>query len=198
MWLLYQRKWNAIAGMGLAAGVLYLLGWIFDPLWVQHWLAALSGFVENRMIFTPTIWGFSYWITNGSESLMTIISVALILLLSIGLLLMLLRIKDDQPQIAVGAAIPIILMVMPYLWVYSQCALVLPLLLIWQKLYKAQKPYLITSGFLLLIGLFSFILVLVAISIGTDVNTIFIPALTLGLFYSFFIQRIVSGHIAVT
>jgi len=182
LWLLYQRKWKAILGIGAAGGALFGLGCFFDPEWVQHWLATLNGFVENRMGNTPTVWGFTNWLCSLNQACSMPISIITMIVLSLGLIAALLQIKSDQPQTAVGLIIPVVLMITPYLWVYSQSILLLPLLLSWQKLINFDVPYLLKASFFIFIDLFAIILVLGSISIGADVITILVPAVTIGIF----------------
>lgn len=182
IWLFFRLKRQAIFGIGTSLMMLYLIGIIFDFQWIQHWLASSNDKVGTKMWSTPTVWGFTNWVCKFNENCSITISVIALLLLSIGLIIALFRIKEDKPHIAVGLIIPIILIITPYLWVYSQSILLLPLLLIWQKLLNFEVPYLLKASFFILIDLFAISLVSVSMSIGADVITILVPAVTIGIF----------------
>lgn len=183
LWQLHQRQWKAIAGEVLGLGLLFGLGMLFDSAWLLRWLTIGGNKVSQNFYSTPTLWGLSSMICRPSLDCVRWLG-AILALLGIGLIAWILLRKNNHDAlyslsvVSVGA-----LLVSPYLWVYSQTLLVLPVLMITAEMYRRNAPYLLTATFPLLAALFSFSMVGISTLVGADIPSVLVPLVILVLLH---------------
>ena len=59
VWLIFQMKWKALVGVIVSSLGLCLVGWLYNPNWIQDFLRIRSGKLEQTFGYSPTIWGIS-------------------------------------------------------------------------------------------------------------------------------------------
>jgi hypothetical protein len=181
VWLLTRKIWAGLAGIGVAVLALYALGAIFDIRWVGRWLSIGQGKVSGVFGYSPTIWGISATICRHPEVCTSILGGVLsIIVVSAGLWIILQR-KELHPMDVIGVVIPVALLVTPYLWAYTQVLLVIPILLVMGRLHQLKLPYLLVATYPLAMAVLAFILLFVAVGLGTDVWSATVPLASLVL-----------------
>lgn len=192
LWLMIHRRWRGCCGIASAAAFLIALGCAFDMNWIGHWSGALGGFMGRYMISTPTVWGVTAIGVGFNSSLSQTTALCVITALISCLIVFLSRIKEDKPQLAAGITIPVVLMVVPYLWVYSQIILLVPLLLMWRWLLTTDAPYVFKAGSLIFFDLLVTLPWFASSWAGTTIGTFLVPncvLITFGLYVYLLDQR---------
>ena len=181
VWLLARRRWAGLAGMGLGALALFALGAIFDVGWVGRWLSIGQGKVSGVFGYSPTVWGVSATVCHHQSPCTPLLGSVLAIVVVVGGLWIVLRRKLHQPMDVMGVTIPVALLATPYLWAYTQVLLVFPILLVMGRLYRRRMPYLLVATFPLAMAVLAFILLFVAVGLGTDVWSAVVPLASLVL-----------------
>jgi hypothetical protein len=179
LWLLVQRRLTGLAGMGVAALVLFALGAVFDIGWVGSWLSIGQGKVSGVFGYSPTVWGVSATVCRHQYPCTSLLGGVLsIAVVAAGLRIILLR-KDLHPMNAIGAIIPVALLTTPYLWAYTQVMLIIPILLVMGRMYQRKLPYLLVATHPLAMAVLAFALLFVAVGLGSDVWSAVVPLASL-------------------
>ena len=181
IWQIAQRKWPAILGESVGLLFLLVVGILFDPGWVQRWLSIGGSKTEQNFFSTPTLWGMTSLVCKPNLACVQWLGGILAISLALVTLWLILRKTAQDMPFVLGMAICATLFISPYLWTYSQLLLILPLLLVTVALYRQRQPYLLTASFPLLMALFSFGMVGLAMVIGADMLSALVPLLMGGL-----------------
>jgi hypothetical protein len=181
LWLLVHRRWTGLAGMGLAALILFAIGAVFDIGWVDRWLSIGQGKVSGVFGYTPTVWGVSATVCHHQHPCTSLLGGVLsIVVVTAGLWILLPR-KVLHPMNAIGVIIPVVLLTTPYLWAYTQVMLIIPILLVMGKMYQRKLPYMLVATFPLAMAVWAFALLFVAVGLGSDVWSAAVPLASLVL-----------------
>jgi hypothetical protein len=179
LWLLVHRRWTGLAGMGLAALGLFALGAVFDIGWVGRWLSIGQGKVSGVFGYSPTVWGVAATVCRHQYPCTSLLGGVLSIVVVAGGLWILLPRKELHPMNAIGVIIPVALLTTPYLWAYTQVLLIIPILLVMGRMYHRKLPYLLVATFPLTMAVLAFILLFVAVGLGTDVWSAAVPLASL-------------------
>jgi hypothetical protein len=181
LWLLVHRRWTGLAGMGLAALILFAIGAVFDIGWVDRWLSIGQGKVSGVFGYSPTGWGVSATVCHHQHPCTSLLGGVLsIVVVTAGLWILLPR-KVLHPMNAIGVIIPVVLLTTPYLWAYTQVMLIIPILLVMGKMYQRKLPYMLVATFPLAMAVWAFALLFVAVGLGSDVWSAAVPLASLVL-----------------
>lgn len=184
LWFLKKRIWHHFAG--LAAGGLLMLvsGWIFDPHWISKFIEIGSNKVSQTFGYHPTLWGLGGYLCGRQATCTYFVGGTLALIFS-GLFVWLLLQKKFaiSPALLLSASVTFTLLLTPYLWVYDQLLLIVPLAILIGQMRQQSRPYLLTALISILVGVVSLVLLPVAVSIRNDVWNVFIPLLVLAFFF---------------
>jgi len=179
LWLVVHRRWTGLAGIGLAVLGLLALGAVFDIGWVGRWLSIGQGKVSGVFGYSPTVWGVSATVCSHQYPCTSLLGGVLsIVVVAGGLWILWLR-KELHPMKAIGVIIPVALLTTPYLWAYTQVLLIIPILLVMGRMYQRKLPYLLVATFPLMMAVLAFVLLFVAVGLGTDVWSAAVPLASL-------------------
>lgn len=179
IWLLVRQRWSGLAGMGLGALTLYALGAIFDSSWAGRWLSIGQDKVSGVFGFSPTGWGVAAALCHHQYPCASILGGVLSFTAAAAGLWIILCSQSRTPLNVIGVIIPVSLLATPYLWAYTQVLLVIPILLAMGSLYCRRLPYLLVATFPLGMAVLAFGLLFVAVSLGNDVWSAFVPLISL-------------------
>lgn len=174
-WLLCKRLWKPLAGEAITVILLFFAGWLINHSWVHAWIGIGSTKLEATYCCTPTIWGLAFLSCRFNFTCFLPLGVIFTAILAAIMLFVLYRIRLSDPTFAIGLSIPAALLISPYLWVYSQAILVIPILIIMVLLDEKRWPYLAVATFPLIIALFASAMVIVSIQVGIDVLSSIVP-----------------------
>jgi hypothetical protein len=132
---------------------------------------------------TPTLWGLSSLICKMNSSCGFTLGIVTVLILSAALVIILASVPSDKAKFALGFSISVALLVSPYLWTYSQTALLLPILICLVILERRRLPYMLVAPFTLYIAFFSSMIVFLSIVIGEDVLSSLVPLAVLTIIF---------------
>lgn len=181
LWLLVKRRWTGLAGIALGALALYALGAIFDIGWVGRWLFIGQGKVSGVFGYSPTVWGVSATVCDRQLPCTSLLGgIFSVVIITAGLWIVF-RDRLSDSIMVISTIIPVVMLITPYLWAYSQVLLILPILLLMGKMFRRRYPYLLIATFPLAFAVLAFILLFVAVSLETDVWSAVIPLISLVL-----------------
>ncbi len=158
IWWLVRREWRAIAGTALGGLALLGIGLLQDPQWVQKFIGAGNSLLNMRIGNQPTLLSYTRLACNGemtcAMSLYAVLAFALVAVFA----WLVWRKRDAlTPLMALSAAIPLGVLLPPYIWSYDYVLLILPLCYIVFELVRRRASYLYATLFLLAIDVLSII-----------------------------------------
>ncbi|MBL8099112.1 MAG: DUF2029 domain-containing protein [Anaerolineales bacterium] len=156
LWFLIKRNWKAIIGIGIGGILLFIIGLIQDPQWIQKFLGASDAVMDRTQGVHSNVWAFSYLICNGESPCFTFLGAALSLSLLGGAGYLLWKNQAWSSWEAMNLIIPIGFVSTIYLWAYDQITFVIPIVWIAGTLVQKSKSYLYSFLFLILLILVSF------------------------------------------
>jgi hypothetical protein len=175
LWLLFERRWRALAGMGLSGIILLLIGLLVNPSWLGGFLSIGRHRLSETFGYSPTVHGLSglyckydYGCTLLSGSLTSLFLCVLIIWL-------LVHYRIHSPATVIATVIPVALLITPYVWAYDQILLVIPISIVVIRLFERQIPYLLTALMFLIIDVAALALLMLATQIGVDIWSAAIP-----------------------
>ena len=123
LWLLWRRRWWAIAG-GIVSGLLLLgVGWLVRPNWVQIWLdfaLERGGRTETHGALTSTVYGMLTWMFPDLSGMGMTITLTVINVTIVGVALWALwRARDFSLPAVVALFSCVSLLVTPYSFQYD-------------------------------------------------------------------------------
>ncbi len=178
-WLVSKRLWKPLLGEAITIMGVFFAGWLVNHAWVQTWLGIGSTKFASTFCCTPTLWGLAFLSCRLNSSCSLILGTIFSVVLALLMLFVLYKIPTAESEYAIGLSIPAALIISPYLWVYSQAVLIIPILMIMVLLDRRNWSYLAVATFPLLIALFSSVMVYVSITVGIDVLSSVIPIVVL-------------------
>lgn len=149
LWLLFSRRWRVIAGMALGGLLLLIVGLLQDPQWLQKFLGTGDSLLGMRIGHQPTILSYTR-LACGGEMSCAMTWYAMIALLLVALFAVLLwkthsRLNALQ---AFSLAIPLGVLLPPYIWSYDYTLLVIPIAYTAFEMVRRQQTYLYATLFL--------------------------------------------------
>jgi hypothetical protein len=193
IWLLLVRRWWALFGMGISVFTLLVLGWLFDPVWIQHYLSIGGEKLTRDFGYFPTLWGLLYMLFQQNLMRTALIGVAISTTIVIMLLVLLLHWKNrPDPEKVMSVIVLVSLLLTPYLWAYDHILLLLPIVVSMGDLYMRRATYLIVASFPICMSFLSLLLLFLAMKLGNDALSVCLP-LTILILMAFILSRPISS-----
>jgi hypothetical protein len=174
LWALIRLRWTAILGMIISTVGLVCLGWLIDPKWIGKYLSVGNQMLVRSFGYTPTVWGACAGACKAGLNCILVAGASIsAALLIISLVILLTRRNSLSPTEAACLAVPISAIITPYIWVYDQVILLLPILLIVAGMTQRGYSYILTAGLMPLVSLFALFLFWMAIPAQSDIWSVF-------------------------
>jgi hypothetical protein len=180
IWLLARREWRAIAGIGLGAMGLLLLGMLIDPHWLGKFATAGQAVMDRTLGLQSNAFGFAYHACTGRVGCMWLLGAAGAAL-TLGLVALYLwrRSTRLRPWEAINVILPAAFFSTLYLWSYDQILYIIPLIWIILRLIDRTHSYLAAFGFLALIVAVAFLALLSQANTRSDLLSVLTTGLVL-------------------
>lgn len=188
VWLLIQKRWQALAGLATGGIGLLLLGMIYDPDWAIRYITIGGDSVQKYYGMQATLWGLAGVLFDEPWNRWFGAGVALVFFVFILYGMVKTRSITD-PFMAIATLIPAALLVSPYSWAYDQLMLIISAGYIFVQLDQKHKPAAF-YGFLVGFVLIPFGLVLLAHRLGHDVWSLLNNAFVLGIMFYFYLGKL--------
>jgi hypothetical protein len=187
LWFLVKRDWKVIIGMTLGGMILFISGWLYDPLWVQKFLLNSQTVTGRTLGLQSNIFSYAYLYCNKEVDCTRIMgAVGILLVLGLGCVFLWFNRERLSIWEVVVIIIPIGFVSTIYIWSYDQLLYIFPILWISANLVKKTKSYLLTFIFLIILDTLSFIALVVQAKTQNDllsgITTILVLTLSLWLF----------------
>ena len=187
---LKKRTWQHFSGLAAGGAMMLVIGWLIDPQWIGKFIEIGSNKVSQTFGYHPTLWGLGGYLCNRQATCTYFVGGWLAILFSALFLLVIFQKKFViTPDLLLSASLTFTLLLTPYLWVYDQLLLIIPLAILLGRLRQKASPYLFTAIISILIGIVSLLLLPVAVSIRNDVWNVVIPLLVLALFFFILLKQ---------
>lgn len=184
IWFLKNKLWQYFYGIAIGGALMLSVGWFFDLHWISKFIEIGTNKVAGTFGYHPTIWGLAGFLCNHQSACTYLIGGIFTSIFFMLYLWFLLQRKYQMSiDILICTAITYSLLLTPYLWVYDQILLIIPLVIIIGKMINQGYPYLSIASLPTLISVVSLILLPVAIHLQNDVLNVFLPILMLGVIY---------------
>jgi hypothetical protein len=175
-WLIARRAWRAVVGVAIVLGGLIVLGWLRDPNWIGKMLWIGSQKLNYVWGYNPTVWGLSGMMCNNTMPCTLYAGAGLSVALGLITLFVLARQPHRySPALVLSGLIPVVVLTTPYLWVYDQIFLLVPLVVLTSALLRQGRPYLVIVLPFLGTAILSLILFVLAFQLGRDTLTALVP-----------------------
>jgi hypothetical protein len=180
LWFVGKKVWRYFFGLGIGGFALLLLGWLFDPDWVTKFLQIGAGKVSATFGFHPTLWGLSGYLCSYEQSC-ALLSGSLLTGIFMGIFVWMLWKKWDQlnPALILALAIPLALLLTPYLWAYDHLILIIPLVVTMSLLIQQKRSYLLIASLPMGLALISIAFLNIAVRLDNDAWSAMVPLITL-------------------
>lgn len=153
LWLIFNRHWRVIGGMLLGGLSLLLIGFLQDPQWLQKFLGTGDSLLEMRLGHQPTILSYTRLMCAGDlVCAMTWYALIAFLLVAVFAVILWKTHSRLKPLQVFSLAIPLGLLLPPYLWSYDYTLLVIPVAYVAFELVRRKKTYLYATLFLLVLS----------------------------------------------
>ncbi|MBL8091216.1 MAG: DUF2029 domain-containing protein [Anaerolineales bacterium] len=154
-WFLIKKNWKAIIGIGIGGILLFIIGLIQDPQWVQKFIGASDAVMDRTQGVHSNVWAFGYLLCNGESTCFTFLGAALSLSLLGGAGYFLWKNQAWSSWEAMNLIIPIGFVSTIYLWAYDQITYIIPIVWIVATLVQKTRSYLLSFVFLILLDVVS-------------------------------------------
>lgn len=190
IWLLFQQRWNGLAGMLLGGLSLLGIGLLRDPGWVEAYFLIGNRKIAETFGFSPTLWGLAAGICNFQRTCtLTAGWFSVILLVSITFTLLFRKNFSASPALPLSLIVCLVLSVTPYIWPYDQILLILPLLLFIGYLVIHRTRFILSGALFLVFDLITLGLLLITAQIQKEIWNGLLPLICYGLLaYSIYRQ----------
>jgi hypothetical protein len=188
LWLLFRRNWKALGGIILGGLALLVVGMFQDLNWVAKFRGASENLFNMRLGNQPTIISYTRLACGGNLTC-AFISYAVIALALIGLFAWLAWRKRETltPLTVFSAAIPLGMLLPPYVWSYDYVLLLIPWAYICFEWIQRKASYLQATLFLIVLDALSFAMMALfmnnpespALTIQRDMWSIWVGLLTI-------------------
>lgn len=152
LWLLFSRRWRVIGGMAIGGLSLLVVGLLQDPQWLTKFLGTGDSLLGMRLGHQPTILSYTRLACAGDMSCaMTWYAVIALLLVALFAVLFWKTHSRLNPLQAFSLAIPLGVLLPPYIWSYDYTLLVIPIAYVAFEMARRQKTYIYATLFLLVL-----------------------------------------------
>ncbi len=191
LWLILRRQWRALTASALSALGLLIIGWLRDPMWLQKLSAIGNQKIASTFGWAPTVWGIGDAVCQrGAACTLGVSSGLSVLLVVVTLYLLVKHWPNIDPDLAMGIIVTVAVLITPYLWVYDQVLLIIPILAVTRLMRELELPYRVTAILFMLISILSWLLVIPAFIIGRDTWSALVPLACLGLIWRYARRRV--------
>lgn len=182
IWLIIEKRWLGLLGIGATAFFLAALGCLVDPSWLTKFFEAGGNKMITNFGFFPNIWGFLYFISKMNLPLTIAVSVLIIGVSLIILIRFLLQYQSQlDPAVLTSLILPLSLLFAPYLWAYDQILLMVPILVAVIGFHRMGRSYLLAAALPIAMTLLSLLLLLLAVRLGNDASSALLSVVSLFL-----------------
>lgn len=156
IWFLAKRDWKAITGVALGGLLIFVVGLIQDPQWIQKFLGAGDAVMDRTLGVHSNVWAFAYLGCDGASPCANILGGVLsVSLLGVASLLLWRNQAQWSAWEAMNLIIPVSFVSTIYLWAYDQLPYIIPIVWIVGTLAQKQRSILLAFFFLILLDLAS-------------------------------------------
>jgi hypothetical protein len=181
IWCLSRRDWRAIAGLGLGAVGMVLIGMIGDPLWLLKFATSSQVVIGRTLGVQSNAFGLAYAACSGDLPCMWQCGgIAVVIILAAGGRYLWLHGRDLSPWEALALIIPIAFVATLYLWSYDQILYVIPVVWIVLRLIDRTRSYVASFLFLSAMVLVSMTALVIQANTHSDLTSIVTTVLVLG------------------
>ncbi|MCB2178655.1 DUF2029 domain-containing protein [bacterium] len=180
IWFLRKRCWPYFYGLISGGALMLVIGWLLDPAWIGNFLQIGTGKVAATFGFHPTLWGLSGYLCHLDANCAVLWGgmVMLIFLASFIWIVLQRRVPLSAEQV-LGFATLYGLLLTPYLWIYDQVLILLPLAVAVGLLLEKSRSWLFPAVLPLTVSLLSLLMLQVAEVINRDVYSVVVPLVCL-------------------
>ena len=158
LWLIFRKKYTALAGIASTGFSFLVIGLLKDPLWISKYINILNTKLENEFGNSPTIWGFSAMACHFDKGCTAWVGGIILLLFLLLNLWLFSKWRFSSPILALGHLISISILSTLYLWPYDHLLLIIPIVFTMGILQQKGASYLKVSSIFLLISIASIII----------------------------------------
>ncbi len=152
LWLLFSRRWRVIGGMAIGGLSLLVIGLLQDPQWLQKFLGTGDSLLGMRLGHQPTILSYTRLACKGGiDCAITWYGVVVLVLVALFAWVIWKKHAKLSPLMAFSLAIPLGVLLPPYIWSYDYTLLVIPIAYIALEMVRRQKTYIYATLFLLVL-----------------------------------------------
>ncbi len=182
LWLLLRKKYSTILAMLVGLVGLVLIGLIRDIRWIGQFLAYGQEKLAANFGYSPTVWGISGLACSHQVDCTTVFGGLFSGLIVIAVIALIFVQKEVQdPSAVMSLAIPVTLLVTPYIWAYDQILLLVPIGLTAIALSKRGSGFLAAALFPMLFSILSLGLLYISSMIANDAWSVLVPGLCLAM-----------------
>ena len=152
LWLMARRDWRGLGGIVTGGLTLLVIGLLQDAQWVSKFMGAGGNLLSMRVGNQPTILSYTR-LACGGEMGCAMTAYAGIALLLVALFAVILWKTQSRlnPLPAFSLALPLGVLLPPYIWSYDYTLLVIPISYVAFELVRRRQNYLFATLFLLLL-----------------------------------------------
>jgi hypothetical protein len=175
-----KRQWRFFFGLGAGLLALLAVGLAFDPNWIGKFLSIGGNKVSQTFGYHPTLWGLTSYLCQrqaGCSYLWGGILVVVFFLIFLWLVIK--NKKRLTTSHVLGIVVVFALILTPYIWVYDQLLLLLPISVAVGLLIEKRNSFLLTTLTPIFISAFSLLLLPIAVKQRIDVWSALVPLATL-------------------
>jgi arabinofuranan 3-O-arabinosyltransferase len=184
IWFLKDRIWEHFVGMGIGGISMLAVGWLFDPGWVGKFIEIGTNKVAQTFGYHPTLWGLAGYLCGRQDNCTYLAGGLTTAVFAVLFLWLILQKKFVLTlTMMLSASIIFSLLLTPYLWIYDQLLLIIPLAILVGKKNQQNQPYLVSALLPILVSVVSLALLPVAVQIRNDVWNVLVPLLVLAIFF---------------
>lgn len=180
LWLVFRRRVTALAGLAVCGFGLGLIGYLRDSNWPGDFLKTSNQKLSGVFGASPSLWGFSGAICQYQERCTWALG-GLVVVFFVGLMITYLWAMRDkmEPLLVLGIASAAAVLITPYIWAYDQILVLVTVIAAMIMAIRTGAPYLITASYPILLAALSAVLVLVALQLGRDHWSVWVPLVCL-------------------
>lgn len=176
LWLLSRKRVTALLAILVTVVLLICFGWILDPSWISQFLANGAQKYSDTIGYSPTFWGISGNLCHQrSECRLWVGGIFSLLFTGGTAIFLILKTTERSSSVVMSLVIPTALCITPYLWVYDQILLILPISIGMQLMLKLRICYIWAGLTPLVITILSLGLIYAALSLGNDALSVAVP-----------------------
>jgi hypothetical protein len=182
VWLLLQKRWNALLGTVGSGIFLLVAGLVSNPGWIAEYWKVGNDKLAQTFGGSPTVWGLAALTCPGHSTCALIPGSAAALLVVIGFFWLVLRSRAHlAPLTVVGLAVSVTLLVTPYTWTYDQLLLIIPITVVTLAMDRMGYGFPLTATIFLGIDFLVVVLLFFDVLMEVEILNAIVPIVVLGL-----------------